>query len=339
MTDPVSRGSGRVLAPDPAAGLVPLSSPPSFSIVIPAYQAAATIARAIESALAQEVAAREVIVVDDGSTDDLLGALRPFADRVKLIRKANGGAASARNAGAEAAGGDFIAVLDADDRFHPRRIAELAALAAARPDLDLVTTDARFVVDGKEAGNFLRDNPFAVSEQRTAILRNCFVGGWPAARLSRLCEIGGFDESLWIGHDWDCWVRMILDGSTAGLVDLPYYDYVLHPGGLTSSRAKSLWDRVRLLEKASRNPCLTVAERPTVAQELRRRRSDAVREEAQTGASAAPPRHRLLRLAAMPGLEPRARAAAAVAFVSPGLARRLAQSRRSPEDRLSAGDP
>jgi glycosyltransferase involved in cell wall biosynthesis len=334
VTEPRHRGSGRVLAPTPPASLEPLAAPPTFSIVIPAFQAADTIGAAVRSALDQVHPAQEVIVVDDGSTDDLDGALRPFEGRIELIRKANGGAASARNAGTEAASGEFVAVLDADDRFHPRRIEALAQLAAQRPDLDLVTTDARFVVGGEEAGSFLADNPFAAADQRTAILRSCFVGGWPAVRISRLREVGGFDEGLRVGVDWDCWLRLILAGCRAGLVDRPYYDYVLHPGALTSNRKRSLWGRVTLLEKAALNPDLRPEERPLLTREIRRRRSEAIREETRCALEGVGARRRLPRLAVLPGVELRTRLGTALALLAPPLARRLVRSRRGPEERL-----
>jgi hypothetical protein len=229
-----------------------------------------------------------------------------------------------------------MAVLDADDRFHPRRIEALADLASLRPDLDLVTTDAEFVVEGRKVGSFLADNPFEVEDQRMAILRSCFVGGWPAVRVARLREIGGFDESLKVGVDWDCWLRLILDGSMAGLVDRPYYDYVLHPGATTSNRAKSLWGRVRLLERAMRNPDLRPEERPPLAAEIRRRRSEAVWEETRSALQQPGRRRRLWRLATLPGVSLRARAIAALAVPAPPLARRFVRSRRPPEERLSA---
>jgi hypothetical protein len=314
---------GTILAPAPGAGLEPLSAPPTFSIVVPAYQAAETIGDALRSALAQTLPAHQIIVVDDGSTDDLDAALAPFADSIRLVRKENGGSASARNAGAEAATGDFLAILDADDAYHPRRLEALAALAGARPDLDLVTTDARFMVGAETLGSFLADNPFPTSGQRTAILESCFVGGWPAVRLARLREVGGFDEGLMVGHDWDCWLRLILDGSAAGLVDRPYYDYQLTSGGLTARRVTSLWDRVRLLEKAEENPKLEPAERPVLRRSLRYHRSRAVLAEVQAALYGSGPRGRLAGLAVSCGVEARARLAAALALTAPPLARRL----------------
>jgi glycosyltransferase involved in cell wall biosynthesis len=327
--------TGRVLVPRPHVPVEPLPAPPTFSIVITAYQAAETIGDAVRSALEQVHPAHEVIVVDDGSTDDLEGALRRFDGQIRLIRKENGGGASARNAGARAATADFMAILDADDAYHPRRLEALASLAVSRPDLDLVTTDARFVVDGEGVGSFLAHNPFAVENQRTAIYQSCFVGGWPAVRRRRLRAIGGFDESFRIGYDWDCWLRLILDGALAGLVDEPYYDYVLHPGSLAASRVSSLWERVRLLEKAADNPSLESEERPVLMRSLRTQRTQAVLAEIRTTLFDSGPRYRLPRFALSRGIGARARALAAVALAAPPLARRIIPQDQPPEERFT----
>lgn len=328
---------GPVVVPSAPAALEPLARPPTFSIVIPTYQSAGTVGDAIRSALAQEHAAHEVIVVDDGSTDPLEDALRPFAGRVVVVAKENGGGASALNAGARAASGEFLAILDADDAYDPRRIAALASLAQARPDLDLVTTDARFVVDGKTAGTFATNTPFATEDQRTAIFASCFVGGWPAMRLSRLLSVGGFDEGLRTGYDWDCWIRMLLAGASAGMVARPYYEYRLHPGSLTSSRVSSLWDRVELLESAASNPAVKADERPGLMREIRAHRSRAVLAEAGAGIDREAGPGRLLRLSASRGIEPKARLAALLAALLPGLARRLLPRDESAERRLASG--
>jgi Glycosyl transferase family 2 len=330
-------GPGSVIAPAPAGPLAPLESPPAFSVVIPTYQAAATVASAIESALAQEHPPHEVIVVDDGSSDDLDHALRPFLERIELVRKENGGGASALNAGAEAASGEFMAILDADDAYDPRRLEALAGLACARPDLDLITTDARFVVEGRSVGRFAANSPFAGENQRTAIFESCFLGGWPALRLSRLREIGGFDERLRTGYDWDCWIRMLLAGSMAGLVEEPYYEYRLHPGSLTASRLPSLWDRVRLLEEAARNPAVRSDERPGLERAIRRHRSRAVIAEARARVDGEVTPHRPHSLLFLRGIEPKARVAAMLAAVAPPLARRALPEDRSAEQRLAKG--
>ena len=336
MSQSGPRADYRLLAPP--GKVEPLERPPSFAIVITAYQAAETAAAAVRSALAQEHPADEVIVVDDGSTDDLRGALAPFEGQIELVSKSNGGGASARNAGVAAAASEFMAVLDADDVYDPRRLGALAQLAVARPDLDLITTDARYVVDGEAVGTFATDNPFAVEDQREAIFRSCFVGGWPAVRVSRLEEIGGFDEEMRIAYDWDCWLRLILSGSSAGMVDEPYYDYVLHGGSLAASRVPSLWERARLLEKVRLNPGLRESERPLLEEAIRWRRSEAVREEASMIASGDARRSRSAALARLPNIDRRARAAALLATTVPPLARRLSGDRRTPTARITGAE-
>ncbi|HMI81907.1 MAG TPA: glycosyltransferase family A protein, partial [Solirubrobacterales bacterium] len=279
----------------------------SFSVIVAAYQAAGTIGRAVGSALEQTAPAHEVIVVDDGSTDDLGGALAPFGDAVTLIRQDNRGAGAARNTAAAAASGEFIVVLDADDAYHPRRLEALGALARERPELDLITTDARLIVDGSAVGTFADHTPFVTEGQRTAIFESCFVGGWPALRLSRFRAIGGFDETLRIAQDWDCWLRAVLDGAEAGFVGEAYYDYFVHADSLSSSRAAALWERARMLEKAARNPALREDERPALERALRMHRSRAVMADVQAALYGSAPRLRLARHALARRLQPRVR--------------------------------
>ena len=316
--EPGATSSHRILAPSPRAAVDRLRTAPTFSIVMPAYEAADSIGDSLASALNQAHPAHEVIVVDDGSADDLEAALAPFADRIVLIRKPNGGAASARNAGIEAASGDFLVVHDADDRCDPRRLEALAELGSARPDLDLITTDIRFTVDGEPVGSFRDRNPFEVADQRTAILWSCFLGGWPAVRLERLREVGGFDESLRTGEDWDCWLRLIFSGSSAGLIEAPFYDYAIDSGGLTADRVSSLWDRVALLEKAAVEAELRDAERRQLRRSLRHHRGVAALSEARAGVGRGEPRRRAARLAWEPGLTARARLGCALAAIGVG---------------------
>ncbi|HKA06178.1 MAG TPA: glycosyltransferase family A protein, partial [Gemmataceae bacterium] len=110
----------------------------SVSVIIPAYRAEAFIARALDSVFGQTIQPSEVLVIDDGSPDDLSQAVRPFGDRVTLVRKPNGGAASARNLGLDRARGDFIAFLDADDTWVPHKLEHQLGLFAANPELGLV---------------------------------------------------------------------------------------------------------------------------------------------------------------------------------------------------------
>ena len=252
------------VAPKPK-GPVGGGASPSFSVVIAAYQAKATIAEAVESALSQTRAPLEVVVCDDGSTDDTVGALRPYRDRIVLLRKENGGEASAKNAAVRAARGDFVAVLDADDVFLPERLEAFGQLAVARPDLDILTTDAYLEVDGTVVQRCYTDSfRFEVDDQRRAILRENFIFGHVAVRRERLLAMGGFDESIRWTTDWDCWLRMIFDHSRAGLVDAPLSRYRLTAGSLSSQREAHIRGRLLTLGKAAERPDLSDSERDVV---------------------------------------------------------------------------
>lgn len=256
---------------------------PTFSILIPTYESTATLPHAVTSALAQTTPALEVIVCDDGSTDDVAGALAAQVEQIRLLRKPNGGGASALNHAARTAVGDFLAILDADDVYDPRRIEALGSLAAERPDLDIVTTDAYMEVGDERVGTFNDSTPFVADDQRAGILLSCFVGGWPAVRRSRVLALGGWDESLRIAYDWDCWLRLIFDGAAAGLVDEPLMSYRIGAGSLTSNRLASLAERIEVLERARSQPSLTPGERRLLAASVRWQRSRIRREAVESG--------------------------------------------------------
>lgn len=107
---------------------------PLVSIIITNYNYARFLPEAVESALAQTYDRIEVVLVDDGSTDDSLEQAKPYADRIRLLAKANGGQASGFNAGFLACTGDIVCLLDADDVFNPNKIARVVQQFSARPE-------------------------------------------------------------------------------------------------------------------------------------------------------------------------------------------------------------
>src|SRR4051794_6053007 len=231
------------------------ASAPSFSIIIAAYQAAGTVGEAIDSALAQTAPPHEVVVCDDGSTDDLDAALAPYRQRIRLVRKANGGEASAKNAAAREATGDFVVILDADDTFMPERLERLGALAAERPELDILTTDAYLEHDGRVLRRCYRPAwPFAFGGQREEILRRNFIFGLAAVRRERLLALGGFDESIPRTTDWNLWIRMILRGSQAGAVLEPLARYRVHPTSLSADRIRMRPGGLQTLRRGRADP-------------------------------------------------------------------------------------
>jgi len=308
----------------PGAGAVVRRGPrPSFSVVVPAYQAAGSIAAAVESALAQTVPPLEIVVSDDGSTDGLEAALAPYRDRVVLLRRPHRGVSAARNAALEVVRGDFVANLDADDVFLPERLEALGDLAMAHPDLDILATDAWFEVGGRRRGRFNRLNGFPVDDQRTAILGLCFVLS-PAVRRGRLLAAGGFDESLASAEDWECWIRLVLGGSRVGLVDEALYVYRLREGSLTADHPAALRSRVAMLDKVAARHDLEDRERALVHELRAVREREALLAEAEAAllSRSRDARRRALRVATGPGFAAATRAKALVAALTPALAAR-----------------
>ena len=336
----------RLLAPPPHEATPKPGSVPTFSVVIPAYQASQFIGDAVASALAQTVAAHEIIVCDDGSTDDLAAALSPYMERIVLLRRPHGGAGRARNAAIEIASGDFVVMLDADDVHEPTRLEALGELAAARPDLDILATDLLLEEAGEVRGRFYETLDFPLTDQRLAILESCFVA-CPALRRTRVQGVNGFDESLDVAGDWDLFLRLILEGSRAGLVAEPLVHYRRHLSTTTSDRARSLWARVAVLEKTGRSSTLTPVERAFLVRCIARARTRArlndARALAASRSSAA--RGMLFRLALDHGAPAATRIVAAAAAVAPRSAtqmleweeRRVARSRpRRPRETVRA---
>jgi Glycosyl transferase family 2 len=320
----------RILAPPPPDGLEP-GPEPSFSVVIAAYNVAGFVGEAVASALGQTRPPSEVVVCDDGSEDDIEGALRPFLDRIVLLRQKNAGEAAAKNAGARVASADFVAFLDADDVYLPDRLEALAALAATRPDLDVLTTDAVLEVDGEPVRRcYTHELPFEADDQRAAILTRNFVFGLAAVRCGRFGAAGGFDESLRYATDWDLWARLILDGARVGAVMEPLARYRLREGSLSGARASLIAGRVGVLEKAAEHASLSSAERRVVADSiaLERRRLALAEARAALAGELPRPRRRSLAVAFGGGHGARTRLKALAASVAPRAAGR----------RLAAGD-
>jgi GT2 family glycosyltransferase len=319
-----------VLAP-PAAEPIGRGTPPSFSAIIAAYQAADFVCDAVESLLAQTSPPIEIIVCDDGSTDDLAGALAPYRDRLALLRKENGGEASAKNAAAKLASGEFVAILDADDVYHPERLEALAELSAHRPDLDILTTDCLLVANGQFIRNCYNDAyRFEIGDQRRGILKGNFVGpGHMAVRRERLLEVGGFDESFRRATDWDCWIRMIFAGSRVGMVDVPLAEYRVRESSLASNRIRQFEAYVAVLEKTARRSDLSSEERAVLNGSLTAQRQRLSLSRVETALVERRPdaRRLALEIAFKRGFPAGVRLKAAIAAALPGSARRRLAAR------------
>lgn len=186
-------------------------TPELVSVVIPAYNSAATLARSIDSVLAQTWTAREIIVVDDGSSDATAAVIAGYADQVRGLHQANAGPSAARNRGIEAARGVYVAFLDADDYWLPEKLERQVALLANHPELGFCSTATR-VVD--TAGKHIGDWPCCQVPGpllETLFMHSAAVSGSTSGVLARrelVQAVGGFDENLRGFEDPDLWIRL-----------------------------------------------------------------------------------------------------------------------------------
>ncbi len=327
-----------MLVPEPDGEPEPLGSAPSMSVVVAAYQAETTLAAALDSALSQTLAPFEVVVCDDGSTDGTAEVLERYAGRVLVVRQDNSGEAAAKNAAVEAASGEFVVVLDADDVFEAERVEALTWLAVRRPDLDVLTTDAVVEADGREVRRAYHAGwTFPVDDQRAEILSRNFVLGLAAVRRERWLEVGGFDRSLSRATDWDFWLRLVLGGSRVGLVDAPLARYQLATGSLSSDRLGVVRARIVVLERAAAREDLRPHEHDVVRAALRRERLDLAVRSAAASLSGPPAdaRRAHLTLVLHRGLAPGHRVRALVGVLAPS--RLAARRRRRGDGRVEIG--
>ncbi len=185
-------------------------SPSLVSVIIPAFNAASCIRRAVDGVLSQTWRELEIIVVDDGSTDETLEVMAAYGAQVRVLSQANGGPSVARNRGLIEARGRYVAFLDADDYWRPEKLARQVALLDAQPATGFCST-ATSVVDPQ--GEAVRDWPCCHEEPllETLFIHSAAVSGSTSGVLARrelLLEVGGFDECLRGFEDPDLWIRL-----------------------------------------------------------------------------------------------------------------------------------
>lgn len=230
-------------------------------MIMAVYQGAHLIGPALDSLAAQTLPPHEVVICDDGSTDDLRAAIAPHAGSIRLLRAPHGGEGAALRRAAEATTGEYLVQLDADDTYAPGRIEALAQAAAMRPDLDLIATDGYLVRDGRVLRRYYEGSlSFPVEDQRRAVMRANFLLQ-PAIRREALEAAGGFDPEMSAVADWECCLRLILAGGRAGAVMRPLYNYVIRSGSMQSDRVAIAEGRLRVLTKARRLPWCSDDER------------------------------------------------------------------------------
>jgi glycosyltransferase involved in cell wall biosynthesis len=210
-----------------------------ISVIIPAYNAEPYIDDTIQSALAQTCADDiEIIVIDDGSTDQTVARLRTYGKRVIVDQQPNSGVAAARNRGARAATGEWLAFLDADDIWLPDKLERQLRV----PSADFVYTDRYNIGARGELPEIQsRVTPMYEGDLFVPLLLegNFITASSVLLRRSLFIEMGGFFEGLQGTEDWDLWVRIAAE-HPIGLLREPLVRYRFHASGL-SRNYRRMW--------------------------------------------------------------------------------------------------
>ncbi|HLM58777.1 MAG TPA: glycosyltransferase family 2 protein [Pyrinomonadaceae bacterium] len=224
----------------------PLSGP-LVSVILPVYNRPGWLARAVESVLSQTHGHLELLVVDDGSTDDTRRVLEGFVPRVRVLEHPHAGAESARNLGLGRARGEFVAFIDSDDVWLPDRLSRQLPLFR-RPEVGLVFGDAALIDYRRQPPRRLKRTFFdRVRPSRGRVTqelaRGCFIPfSSVLARRELLAEAGGFTPGR-VAADYLKWVE-VSAACEFDYVEGPVFEYAIHPGGISHELVETLEDRV-----------------------------------------------------------------------------------------------
>ncbi len=230
-----------------------------ISIVIPTYNHARYVAQAIDSALGQTHAEREIIVVDDGSTDGTQAVLQEYGERIVSIRQANAGLSAARNAGLALARGEYVLFLDADDLIPPHKLAMQGAYLDAHPEYGLTYGAWQHIDAG--GGQLLREvRPRRSGAVLHALLRREFFPAIGSVLVRRSCfdHVGNFDPALRAAEDMDMWLRIAVAGYRFGYQDEVLFYYRDTPGSMSTRLENQLHYELRRIDKFFASPDLPV---------------------------------------------------------------------------------
>lgn len=220
----------------------------TFSVIIPLYNRADTIEDAVDSVLAQTYNNHEIIIVDDGSTDNFTKTLAQYGDAVTCISQENRGPAAARNKGIRHAQGEFVAFLDSDDAWLPTKLEK---------QLDCFRKNLDFCLIGTGHFNCDENLRSCVRQKRIKMAKNDKEGIliqnlWPNSSVvvRRFCfeKVGFFNEGMKFAEDWDMWIR-IAQFFPVGTLEEPLVCFRQHSKGLAGSPANndynfSVWKKL-----------------------------------------------------------------------------------------------
>jgi glycosyltransferase involved in cell wall biosynthesis len=251
---------------------VVVTAPPRVSVVMAVYNDAAFVGDAVRSILGQTFTGFELLVIDDGSTDDSASIVRSFTDtRIRLLVQPNAGLAAALNRGIAEAQGEYIARHDSDDLSEPDRLRRQVELLDTRPDVALAGTNATVLEETGERVTAttlpVDDAPIRLSLRTGA---NPFVHGSVMFRRQVAVEAGLYRPAFRQAQDRDLWLRIAERGKLANLPDA-LYCWRLRRGGVGASKYEDQRDYSRLARLCAEQRSRGLPEPPLVLSSVQRR--------------------------------------------------------------------
>lgn len=220
------------------------------SVIIPAYNAMNYLPETLKSVLRQSFADFEVLIIDDGSSDNLVQWVSELLDpRVKLISQNNQGVSVARNTGITHAQGEFVAFLDADDLWEPTKLEKQVRYLEDNPEVGLVYTWTAFIdQSGKFTGILLASHAEGNVWEQIVVLDMISTGSSPMVRRNCFDSVGLFDPHISGGEDRDMWTR-IAAHYPLGVIKEPLTLYRRHPNNTTKNCKKMVQELRQVIEK------------------------------------------------------------------------------------------
>jgi glycosyltransferase involved in cell wall biosynthesis len=230
---------------------------PRVSVIIPTYNHAQFVAQAVESALGQTFADREVIVVDDGSTDQTGMLLARYEGQIRYLWQPNQGVSAARNAGIAAATGRYFLFLDADDWVPADKLAIQVPILDAQPETGLTYSAFQYMDEtGRQLLREIRPGKSGLVLADLLCRTLFFPPGAAVIRRECLERVGAFDESCPSAADTDLWVRIAHAGYSFAYVDRPLLQYRLAHGSMSGHLESQMRDEFTRMEKFFADPGL-----------------------------------------------------------------------------------
>lgn len=243
-----------------------MESSPLVSVILPTYNQAKYLQRSIESVLAQTYLNWELVVWDDGSTDNSKEIVNSFSDhRIKYYFERNHGAPYARNRAIEISQGIYLALLDSDDQWVDDKLSVQVKVMDSNPNIDVLFTDflsinystnEKNLAFGEYSGVMklldvqqFDDSLFIINSGflNGLVIDNFIASDTIILRREVLGRIGGFNESLRNSDDFELWWRMGLTGVRMAYIDKVYLNRYKYPGSLSSPSILTYKDRLKLL--------------------------------------------------------------------------------------------